>query len=176
MMRNISFTIVLLLIAATAALAQKPPAPSPEVKKLGVFVGSWMGEGKMVTTPFSPGGVAQSTMTCKWYQGGYHLVCDAEDSGPAGKNFGHSIYGYDSEKKQYFTYGIESSGFAGPGGAAVDGSTWMFDAKTAMAGKPVWYRTAIKFASPKELSWKSEYSEDGKTWKPQGEGKLVKKP
>ncbi len=176
MKRQVSFTVVLLLIVAEAAWAQKPPAPSPELKKLGVFVGSWTGDGKLMTTPFSPGGIMHSTMTCNWYHGGYHLVCDAEDSGPAGKNFGHSIHGYDAEKKQFFTYGIESSGFAGPGGATVDGSTWMFDAKTTMTGKPFWYRTNMRFASPTQLSWKSEYSEDGKAWKPLGEGKLAKKP
>ncbi len=176
MKRTPSFALALLLITAAAAYAQKPPAPSPELKKLGVFVGSWTGRGKMETTPFSPGGVAQSTMTCGWYHGGYHLVCDAEDSGPVGKNFGHSIYGYDTEKKQYFTYGIESSGFAGPGGARVDGSTWVFDAKTTMTGRPLWYRTAVKISSPTEFSWKSEYSEDGKTWKLLGEGAMAKKP
>ncbi len=176
MKRKVLFAVVLLLITAAVALAQKPQTPGPEQKKLGVFVGSWTGEGKLETTPFTKGGVAQSTMTCKWYQGGYHLVCDAEDSGPAGKNFGHSIYGYDTEKKQYFTFGIESSGFAGPGGVSVNGSTWMFDAKATMAGKPLWYRTGVNFTSPTGISWKSEYSEDGKSWKLLGEGKMLKKP
>jgi hypothetical protein len=174
---TISSTVLLIFgVVASLAQAQNAPAPSPEQKKLGVFVGSWTGEGKMETTPFGKAGVTKSTMNCKWYSGGFHLICDAEDNGPTGKNLGHSIYGYDSDKKQYFTFGVESSGFAGPGEAKVEGSAWTFDGKTTMAGKPLWFRTAVKLASPTEMTWKSEYSEDGKTWKLQGEGKMTRKP
>jgi len=95
MTRKVLLTLVLSLIAAAAALAQKPPTPSPEQKKLGVFVGSWTGEGKLETTPFLQGGVAQSTMICRWYHGGYHVVCDAdaEGDGRLGRNLVPNLSG-----------------------------------------------------------------------------------
>jgi hypothetical protein len=35
-------------------------------------------------------------------------------------------------------------------------------------------RTILRVASPTELIWKGEFSEDGKAWKSSGEGKTVK--
>ncbi len=167
---------VILLFAALNASAQTAPTPGPEQKKLGVFLGSWTGEGKMETTPFGKGGVVKSTMTCSWYSGGFHLICNSEDVGPGGKITGHSIYGYNAEKKQYFTFSIDSAGFDGPGTAKVEGSTWTFDGTATMGGKTYWFRSAVKLVSPTEITYNGEYSEDGKTWKLQGQGKLTKKP
>jgi hypothetical protein len=168
-----ALTIICFSFAAQAQTA--PPAPGPEAKKLDVFVGTWSGDGKMEATPFGKGGPSTSTMTCAWYAGAYHLICDSEDSGPMGKVKGHSIYGYHTDKKQYITFGIDSTGFGGPGTAKVEGSTWTFDANDTMGGKPIWFRTAVRLTSPKELTWRSEYSEDGKTWKLAGAGKMAKK-
>jgi hypothetical protein len=44
-----------------------------------------------------------------------------------------------------------------------------------MGGKTYWFRTAVKLVSPNELTYRSEYSEDGKAWKLQSEGKMVMK-
>lgn len=176
MKRAVLPIIMILLFATLSALAQTSPAPSPEQKKLGVFVGAWTGEVKMEATPFGKGGVVKSTMTCSWYTGGFQLVCNSEDVGPMGKINSLAIYGYSLEKKQYFTFGIDSSGFDGPGTAKVDGINWTFDGTVAMGGKTYWFRTVAKFVSPAELTFRAEYSEDGKAWKPQGEGKLTRKP
>jgi hypothetical protein len=168
-------SVVILLLAALTALAQTASTPSAEQKKFGVFIGSWTGDGRVETTPFGKGGIVKSTMTCSWFTGGFQLVCNSEDVGPMGKISSHSIYGYNAEKKQNFSFSIDSSGFDGPGTAKVDGSTWTFDGTATMGGKTFWFRTVVKLGSPTEITYKGEYSEDGKTWKPQAEGKLTKK-
>jgi hypothetical protein len=169
-------TALMIVLFALAAKAQTtPPPPGPEQKKLAVFIGTWTGEGKEEATPFSKGGAVKSTMNCGWFTGGYHLVCDSDDSGPTGKIKAHSLYGYDAEKKQYYTFGIESTGYGGPMSAKVDGSTWTFEGSDTVSGKTYWFRTIVKLTSPTELTYKSEYSEDNKTWKPEAEGKMVKK-
>jgi hypothetical protein len=166
----------MIMLFSLAAQAQTtPPAPGPEHKKLSVFIGTWTGTGKAETTPFGKGGATGGTMACGWYAGGYHLVCDSEDSGPMGKTKGHGIYGYNTEKKQYYSFGIDSMGFGGPGAAKVDGSAWTFEGSDSMGGKTYWFRTAVKLVSPNELTYRSEYSEDGKAWKLQSEGKMVMK-
>ena len=176
MKRIVIATAVMIVLFALAAQAQTtPPPPGPEHKKLGVFVGTWTGEGKDETTPFSKGGEVKSSMTCGWFTGGYHLVCDSDDSGPMGKTKGHSIYGYNVEKKQYFSFDIDSVGYGAPGTAKVDGSTWAFEGSDTIGGRAYWFRTVVKLPSPTELTYKSEYSEDGKTWKPNAEGKMTKK-
>ncbi len=177
MKRILVASVVVTALFAVAAQAQTttPPPPGAEVKKLGAFVGTWTGEGKSETSPFGKGGVIKSTMTCGWYTGGYQLICDSDDSGPMGKIKSHGIYGYRVDKKQYFSFGIDSSGFGGPGTVKVDGSTWTFEGNDTMGGKPFWFRTVVRLTSPSELDFKSEYSEDGKTWKQQSEGKMTKK-
>ncbi len=176
MKRNIIVLSLTFVLFALAAQAQtNPPAPGPENKKLEVFVGTWTGDGKAETTPFAKGGPTTGTMTCAMYTGGYHLICDSDDTGPMGKIKSHSIYGYSSEKKQYFNFGIDSSGFGGPGTAKVQGSDWTFEGSDTMGGKTYWFRTLVKLVSPKELTYKSEFSEDAKTWKPMAEGKMTRK-
>jgi hypothetical protein len=175
MKRVVAASAVMVLLLVLAAQAQTTPPPGPEHKKLGVFVGTWTGDGKSETTPFGKGGATKSAMTCAWYAGGYQLVCDSDDSGPMGKTKAHTIYGYNVDKKQYFSFGIDSTGYGGPGTARVDGSTWMFEGSDTFGAKTYWFRTAVKLASPAELAYKSEYSDDGKTWKAQSEGKMAKK-
>jgi hypothetical protein len=176
-MKSVALALALAVVCCsfTASAQSKPPAPSPEQKRLDVFVGTWSGSGKMEKSPFGDEGATTSTMTCAWYTGGYHLVCDSEDSGPMGKLKGHSLYGYHPDKKQYITFGIDSTGFGGAGIAKVDGSNWTFEGNDTVGGKPIWFRTAVRLITPKELTWKSDYSEDGKTWKMMGEGKMTKK-
>jgi hypothetical protein len=170
-----SFAVMLVLFVLAAQAQTTPPPPGPEQKQLGAFVGTWTGDVKAETTPFGKGGVIKSTMACKWFSGGYHLICDSEDSGPMGVIKSMAVYGYNADKKQYFSFSIDSSGSGAPGTAKVDGSNWTFEGSDTMGGKTFWFRTAAKLATPSELTFKADYSEDGKTWKPQAEGKMTKK-
>jgi len=167
--------VVILLLAVAAQAQTTPPPPGPEHKKLAVFLGTWAGDGKAELTPFAKGGPTTGTMTCAWYAGGYQLVCDSDDSGPMGRIKSHAIYGYNVAKEQYFSFGIDSSGYGGPGTARVDGSTWTFEGSDTFAGKTYWFRTVVTLTSPAALTYTATYSEDGKTWKPSGEGKMTRK-
>lgn len=167
--------LVALLFALAAQAQTTPPLPGPEQKQLGVFVGSWAEEGNMEATPFGKAGTTKGTMTCAWYTGEYQLVCDSESSGPMGKIKSHGIIGYNVEKKHYFSFGIDSTGYAGPGTVKVDRSSWTFEATDTISGKTYHFRTVVKFVSPNEQTYKSEYSEDGKNWKLMSEGKMTRK-
>lgn len=176
MKRIVIAAVVMIVLFALAAQAQTtPPPPGPEQKKLGVFVGTWTGQGKAEDSPFGKGGTTTSMTTCAWFTGGYQVVCDSDDSGPMGKIKGHSIYGYNADKKHYFMFGIDSAGYAGPGTASVEGSAWTFQSSDTFGGKTYHFRAVVKFNSPTELTYKSEYSEDGKIWKLQAEGKMTRK-
>ncbi len=170
----IVFVAGMLFFALTAHAQTTPPTPGPEVKRLGVFVGTWTGEGKLEDSPFGKGGLIKSTMTCAWYTGGFHLVCESVDVGPMGTLKAHSVYGYSVDKKQYFDFGIDSTGFGSMGSAKVDGSNWTFEGADTVGGKNVRFHTVVHLSSLTEMTYKSEFSEDGKIWKAMSEGKLTK--
>lgn len=174
-MKRIAVASALMVMLSAAAAQAQAPAPGPEHQKLVVFVGTWTGEGMMEASPFGKGGPTRSTMTCSRFAGGYHLVCDSDDSMPMGEVKAHSVYGYDTEKKQYYSFGIESNGFGGPMTAKVEESDWTFEGNGTMQGKSFWYRTVLRIVSPNELTYSSEYSEDGRTWNVHAMGRMVKK-
>jgi hypothetical protein len=175
-MKRVAMASALVVFFSFVAQAQTtPPAPGPEHKRLSVFAGTWTGTGKAETTPIGQGGTIAGTMTCAWYSGGFHLVCDSDDATPGGRIKSHALYGYDAEKKQYFSFSIDSTGYGGPGTAKVDGTAWTFEGSAAVGGKTLWFRTVVKLPSPTELTYRSEFSEDGKAWKLQSEGKMLKK-
>jgi hypothetical protein len=174
MKRIVIASVVMMLLFALAAQAQTPP-PGPEHKKLGVWLGNWTGESKDEDSPFGKGGLTKSTSSCTWFSGEYQVVCNGEHSGPAGTTKVLDILGYSVAKKQYFVFFAESTGDSAMIPGKVDGSVWTYETSDTVQGKTYQFRVAFKFASPKEYTFKSEYSEEGKTWKLLGEGKSVKK-
>ena len=174
MKRIVIASVVMMLLFALAAQAQTPP-PGPEHKKLGVWIGTWTGEGKDEATPFGKGGAHKSTSSCAWFDGGYQVVCNGEGSGPMGKTKVLDILGYSVAKKQYFVFFAESTGDSAMIPGKVDGSVWTYESSDTVQGKTYQFRVAFKFASPNEYTFKSEYSEDGKNWKLYSEGKSIKR-
>ena len=56
-MRRAGMILTAVLVFAAAAVAQmQPPKPGPEVKKLDVFVGTWILDGNMKPGMMGPGG------------------------------------------------------------------------------------------------------------------------
>jgi hypothetical protein len=174
MKRTVIASVVMTLLFALAAQAQTPP-PGPEHKKLGLWLGTWTGEGKDEATPFGKAGTSKSTSSCTWFTGEYQVVCNADYSGTNGKGKALYILGYSMTKKQYFVFFNNSDGDSGMIPGKVDGSVWTFENSDTVGGKTYQFRTVFKFASPDQNSSKSEYSEDGKNWKVSAEGKGTKK-
>jgi len=174
MKRIIVVSVVMMLLVAIAAQAQT--APTPEHKKMGVWVGDWTEEGKNEATPYGVmAGTTKGTISCEWFEGEYQVVCNGESSELGGKTKSLFILTYSMEKKQYLGLHMTSSGdFSMPIGK-VDGSVWTINDSIAAAGKTYQFRVVFNFASADEYTVRAEYSEDGKNWKLAGEGKGVKK-
>jgi hypothetical protein len=177
MKRTVIASVVMMLLVALAAQAQTTPQPpSPEHKKLGVFVGTWTTEVKIEADSPDKGKICKGTNVCTWFTGEYQMICDSEGSGFAGTRKSHSIYGYSAEKKQYFYFSITSAG-EGPVmlTGRVDGSVWTWEFSNTEGDKTIQGRVVVKFASPNEYTVKSEYLEDGKNWILTAQGKAAKK-
>src|SRR5438067_11175804 len=100
-------------LRATAFLLSAPllwvaPAhaakPGPEVQNLGYYVGTWEGHGETRAGPFGRAGKLSSHQTCKWFKGGFQVVCQGEETGPSGKRGFLNILAYDEETKAYTEY------------------------------------------------------------------------
>lgn len=152
------------LVGVITVIAQErggPPQPSPEHKKLGVFVGTWKDEAEMKPGPFGPGGKMSLTETCEWFTGGFSVVCRTETAGFMGGLKTLSILAYDPEEKVYRLYEFNSLGWSSAAKGIADGDTWTFDGESRMGGKLVKNRATIKLPSPDSATMKSEMSVDG---------------
>ena len=59
--------------------------PSPELKKLDYFVGTWIAEGYIRPGPMGSGGKFTATNRVQWMDGGFFLVTHSKFRGAMGK-------------------------------------------------------------------------------------------
>lgn len=161
---------------AAAKAPDKAPAPGPEHKKLGFFVGTWTGEGEMKANPLMPAGKYTSTDNCRWFEGGFAVVCHSDGKGPMGSMKGIGIMGYSPEEKIYTYYGADNTGMTMTtvSKGTVQGNTWTYTDEAMMGGKMVKSRYTVTEQSPSSYTFKWEMvGEDGK-WVSVIEGKNSK--
>jgi Protein of unknown function (DUF1579) len=110
---NMVLGVALTLISGITVEAQQlvgTPGPSPEHKKLAAFVGTWEDEAEMKPGPFGAGGKMRLTETCRWFTGGFSIVCHTQTTGFMGDLKSLSVLGYDPEEKVYRLYEFNSTG------------------------------------------------------------------
>lgn len=179
-MRTMSLALAACFVVTSGvSLAQAPaekPAPGPEQKKLGYFVGRWTTAGEMKPNPFMPGGKMTSNDVCEWFDGGFAVVCRSEGKGPMGPTKGLGILGYSTEEKAYTYYGIDNGPMAMssvPRGTVQSG-TWTYDDESKMNGKMVKSRYVIKETSPSSYTFKWELQGEDGAWQTIMEGKSTR--
>ena len=178
-MKRISACVLSLLLFSTAlALAQGgPPAPGPEVKKLGYFAGTWKSDGELKPGPMGPGGKFTEVIHSEWMSGGFFLVehTDATFAG-MGKIVEVAYLGYDPRDKSYSYDAFNSVGEAEHAKGSVEGDTWTWSSTLAGPdGKPMKGRFTITIASPTSYTYKFEVApESGGNYTSILEGKATK--
>ena len=169
-------TVIVLGVASMPALAQEAPAPGPEHKRLGYFVGKWTSEGEMKANPFMPGGKFTNTDHCEWFEGGFAVVCHTEGSSPMGPGKSIGIMGYSTEEQAYTYYAVDNGPMAmasEPRGTLKDG-TWTYHDEAKWNGAMVKSRFTIKELSPTSYTFEwAMVGEDG-AWMVLMEGKATK--
>jgi hypothetical protein len=173
-------TLLAAALSIAPALCADPagkPAPGPENKKLGFFVGTWATEGDLKPSPLMPGGKMSSHDTCEWFEGGFAVVCRYNGIGPMGATKGLGILGWSAEEKTYTYYALDS----GPRSMTTvahgteDNGTWVYDDESRMGGKTVKSRYTIRETSPTSYSYKWEILGDDGAWQPILIGKSTKR-
>ena len=167
----------ILLLSALSTNAQMPtPKPSPEVKKLDYFAGTWILEGDMKPGAMGPGGKMIETEHNEWFEGGFFLMSHIDfKSNGMGNGTGLSFLGYNSNDKVYTYDGFNSMGEAEHAKGTLDGDTWTFTAEEKMNGQTMNSRFTMKQLTPTSYSFKFEMAPPSGDFTTVMDGKATKK-
>lgn len=170
--------VVLTLLGAVALPAQgqmQMPKPSPELKKLEYFTGTWTMEGDMKPGPMGPGGKWTGTEQLKWMDGGFFLVSQSGfKSDSMGSATGTAYMGYDVNDKMYTYDAFNTVGESEHAKGMIDGDNWTWTSEGKMNGQTIKSRYSMKILSPTSYTMKYEISPDGTNWNTVMEGKATK--
>jgi hypothetical protein len=158
------------MLSGQPSTAQQPK-PGPEIEKLAYYLGTWKGQGETKGGPFGAAGKLSSTISCDWFNGGFHVVCRGEERGPTGKRTFLNILAYDEKAKAYTEYGISSLGESeySTGGSIVGNKrTFAKDLDT------VKLRYTEVQISPTSYTYQAEVLKDGGQWTVIADGKVTK--
>jgi hypothetical protein len=170
----ISFLLILTCVAVLGQAPAGPPKPGPEHQKLAYFVGKWASEGDTKPSPFGPAGKFTFTQTCKWFEGGFAVVCHTEGKMLGGTVKGLSVTSYDLGEKTYTYFETNTMGEDIFSRGMVEGDTWTWTNESKMDGKPVRGRFTLKQLSPDSATYKFELGSGDEPLKVIMEGKQTR--
>lgn len=175
LLANCSLLLIFTCVASGHAATAQQPKPSPEVQRLSYYLGSWRGKGETKSGPFGPAGKLSSSMSCKWFAGGFQLICRGEERGPTGKRTFLNILAYNEAAKAYTEYGISSFGESEyDTGGSIIGNRKTYVVNSDVGGKPAKIRYTEVRVSPTFYTYRAEASVDGRPWRVIAEGKVTK--
>ncbi|MBV9300847.1 MAG: DUF1579 family protein [Acidobacteriaceae bacterium] len=152
----------LLLSVSAYSQAERMPSPSPELKKLDYFAGTWKTQGQMKPNQFGPGGSFSSTDHWEWQKGNFFLVGHSEFKiASMGEGVELAVMGYDPAKKVFTYESFNSSGEHEVATGSFSGDTWTWNAGEQSSFK---WRFIEKVLSPTSFSAKFEGTQDGTNW------------
>jgi hypothetical protein len=173
------FLAALVTVATHTALGQTPPgppAPGPEHQRLQFFVGNWKYEGEIKESPFGPAGkLAAATQSCEWFEGGFHVICRSDMTGPEGNEKELEVLAYDRDRRTYTRYNIGSSGQSAFAIGRLDGNTWHWQGEGTIEAKTARFDLSWTETSADSLVFKADVTVDGRrTTLMQGTAKRMK--
>ena len=157
--RFFAVSVLPLLLAAPAfSQAEHMSQPSPELKKLDYFVGTWKTEAQMKPGPFGPGGPVSSTDHIEWQQGNFFLVGHTEFKSQSANGVELFVMGYDPAKKVFTYNSFNSSGEHESATGTFEGDTWTWSSGPE---SPMKWKYVETILSPKSYRMKFDMATDG---------------
>jgi hypothetical protein len=178
MTRISALLFLLVFCSATAMQAQaSPPVPKPDpaMKKMTLFTGHWTLEGGYRPGPLGPGGRVTDEWTGRMILNGFFFERRVKGKRPSGDFEFVDIDWYDPNTKS-LTYAVyQDNGHVDSGVFAFEGNACIVKSKRTVGGKQYETRGTCAFAADgMSLTYKGEFSPDGKTWTVYFEGKGTK--
>jgi hypothetical protein len=147
----------------TSGAKSAQPTPSPEQKKLGVFLGRWRTTGDVAATASTPVVKVDSIDTYEWYPGEFFLVHHADSKVGHDTIKSLEIIGYDPQRQGYFATFFDSTGGFGTEELRLDGDTWTWRGSNVMGAKE--HRCiAVVSDDGNTVRARHEKSDDGENW------------
>jgi hypothetical protein len=172
---NILLLLLIVCLVTTMQAQTSAPKPSPEVKKLGVFVGHWTYEGEYKESPVGSAAKVTGESHAQMILGGFFFENRWSEKGPTGEVHGLEVIKYDPTSKNYPSSEYHDDGTAASGAYTVDGNTWAYAGKALVAGKQYMLKaTLVCAANLMSFTVKGDISADGKTWSPFFEYRFAK--
>jgi hypothetical protein len=165
---------MMIIVAFLAALFASQAPVSPEVAKLGAFLGDW----KLTSEPIAGGSPERVRVDihCGWSAMGEYLVCSQKPEGAPHAPEILCIYRYDTERKGYVFTNFTPTGDPAEMLLAIDSNTWNYTTEQEVNGKKQHVRTIDVFTSPNEVMYTYARSDNGTDWTTLGRGKIMKQP
>src|SRR5207245_1436420 len=151
---TLTWMALLLGVALSDRVQMEIPKPTPELKKLDYFAGTWTTEGEIKPGPMGSGGKFTGTNHVQWMDGAFFLVTHSEFNGAMGKGAETSYMGYDSNDKMYTYDSFNTLGEADHAKGNVDGDTWTWQSETRMGSQTIKGRLTIKVLSATAYNFK----------------------
>jgi hypothetical protein len=176
MKRVVTPLLGLCLVTGPVVAQQAPAKPGPEHARIGFFAGTWQFEGEAKDSPMGPGGKLSGTDMCRWFDGGFQLVCQGDMTGPRGAGKSASVWAWDPAQSAYTYFGYNSLGDAFYVTGRVAGKVWTWDAEMPTGqGGTAKVRAVITEESPTAYSWTFSMSPDGTSWTELETGRATKR-
>ena len=140
------------------------PKPQPEHAKLNFLTGKWVGEEKILPSPWDPqGGPATSKVEARTDLDGFNVIMDYVETRNGQIAFrGHGVFGFDCNEKVYTMHWFDSMGANATPVAKgrLDGNRLVFTNQTPMGQG----RYSYEMQGEGRYRFTIENSQDGKNW------------
>jgi len=167
-MRLMKKTFVVCLLTCASCFAADPTAKR---QPLSAFLGHWEGSGKFLQTKYSKPQTVTSTADCNWTPQGSALICEMTVHDDKGEHTQLSLDAPNTAGAGYVYYTITPGHAPFAGELKIDGNTWTYGPSVDSEDQTPQFRTSNVFSGDTE-SFKTEFTEDGKTWTTMLEGSM----
>jgi hypothetical protein len=160
------------LIVSVSALLVLPaqstaptPRPTPEVERLGVFIGEWKLQEDGADSP--------NRTICQWSPNHQCLLCDQIHPGPGGTSVKElNVFTYDRTTRGYVMQGMRPTRTVP---FTIDGQTWTYPSQRVEDGKTIHTRVLNTWPTPSQMHYTVQSSTDaGAHWTTNAEGTMLR--
>jgi hypothetical protein len=155
--------MIALIVSVSALLLQ--PTPTPEIERLGVFIGEWKLQEDGADSP--------NRTICQWSPNHQCLLCDQIHPGPGGTSVKElNIFTYDRTTRGYVMQGMRPMRTVP---FSIDGQTWTYPSQRVEDGKTIHTRVLNTWPTPSQMHYTVQSSTDaGAQWTTNAEGTMVR--
>jgi hypothetical protein len=170
-MKHILFSLILtaaLGCAPALAAANRPPVPSPELRKLNISVGRWVFHGKTMRAPGGKNGSWTWHEDCRWSANGIFLECSFANDWSGRMVQSLVVDTYNTTDHSFWHYEMFAAGASGKhpfvSRMTIHANMWVEYGHETEHGKQVGERIVYRFTSPTRVNVAIQVSRDGVHW------------